>query len=62
MTLEEVKSNMNKAVKYKDSTKYKLSACILRKDKSGFFYQAELKDSKANSIVICKLEDIEVLE
>ena len=63
MTLEEVKRNMNKAVKYKGSTRYELAACILRKNENGFFYQAELKDVKANSVIICKLEDVEgVLE
>ena len=63
MTLEEVKRNMNKAVKYKGSARYELSACILRKNENGFFYQAELKDTRANSVIICKLEDVEgVLE
>lgn len=61
MKLEDVKRNLNKMVRYKDSAGiYKLTACILRKNESGFFYQAELLDTKSiHSVLICKLEDIE---
>lgn len=61
MKLEDVKRNLNKMVRYKDSTGiYKLTACILRKNESGFVYQAELLDTKSTrSVLICKLEDIE---
>ena len=64
MELQQVKNNLNKMVVY-NGTKgvYRLTACILRKGKQGFFYQAELQDAKhGNSIVICRLEDIEVEE
>ncbi len=64
MKIEEVKSNLNRMVKYKGiSNVYELTACILRKGESGFFYQAELKDRKSGtSVLICKLEEIEVIE
>lgn len=63
MKLEEVKPNLNKKVKYKDSAgAYELTACILRKNGNGIYYQAELLDVRCgNSVIICKLEDVEVL-
>lgn len=61
MNIEEVKRNINQKVLYplygKD-TEYILLACILRKNNAGFFYQAEIKDLKANSVLIVKIEDI----
>ena len=64
MIIEEVKKNLNKMVRYKEKEGvYKLTACILRKDKQECFYQAELLDMKhGNSTIICKLEDVGVLE
>ena len=63
MELEEVKRNLNKNVVYKKETHYKLTACIIRRGKKGFFYQAELQDLKAkSSIIYSKLEDIGVIE
>ena len=63
MVIDEVKKNLGKMVGYKGNTDtYKLTACILRKNDSGFFYQAEIFDTKCgNSVTICKLSDIEVL-
>lgn len=60
MDIKEVKSNLNKMVAYKGIKGiYKLTACILRKGENGFFYQAELQDTKhSNSIIYCKLKDI----
>jgi len=61
MKISEVKRAVNKPVIYENS-KYILTACILRKDKlNRFVYSAELKDMKANSIVIVKLEDVNML-
>lgn len=62
MELQQVKSNLNKAVVYNGvKGVYRLTACVLRKGKTGYFYQAELQDTKhGNSVVICRLEDIEV--
>ena len=64
MKIEEVKKNLGRVVKYKGSTdSYKLIACILRRGKEGFYYQAEILDMRhGNSVIICKLEDIEVIE
>ena len=61
MKLEEVKRNLNKMVVL-DGKKgiYRLTACVIRKDKNGeFYYQAELLDTKhGSSILFCGLEDI----
>ncbi len=61
MQIEEVKRNLNRIVVYKDvPDTYRLTACILRRGEKGIFYQAELQDVKAkNSVLICRLEDIE---
>lgn len=64
MQIEQVKRNLNQMVVYKGKTDvYRLVGCILRKGKDGIFYQAELQDTTCqNSVVVCKLEDIEVIE
>ena len=64
MKIEDVKKNLGKKVRYKDSAgSYILTACVLRKNASGYFYQAELLDvAHGNSVIICKLDDIEVIE
>lgn len=60
MSIEEIKRNLNKMVVYKGIPNvYRLTACIIRKNEKGFFYQVEILDVKANSIIFCKLEDIE---
>ena len=61
MDLQEVKRNLNKRVKYKGfDGEYKLTACILRRDKTHYFYQAELLDLRnGRSVIYCKLSDIE---
>lgn len=59
MEISSVKSKLNSNVKYKGS-EYLFTACILRKNKDGeLFYQAEIKDTRANSVIICKMNDIE---
>lgn len=68
MRIEEAKANLNKRVHYTESGKYIdadfiFTGCTIRKNEKGFYYQAELQDIKAqNSILICSLEDIEVLK
>lgn len=58
MELSRVKYKLNKEVEYK-GVKYRLTACILRyKEKDGYYYQAELQDLNANSVLICKLDDV----
>lgn len=61
MKIEEVKKSLNKKVKYKGIA-YILTACILRKREREYFYQAEILDIKnGKSVIICKLEEIEVI-
>ena len=64
MDLQQVKSNLNKMVVYKDTKGvYKFVGCRLYKDKKGFQYSAELLDTKhGNSYLTCDLKDIEVEE
>lgn len=63
MKIEEVKRNLNKKVKYGNTDRYKLTACILRKNEHGYFYQAEILDTiSGSSVLIVKLEDLEVIE
>lgn len=64
MKIEEVKKNAGKMVEYNGiKGVYKLTACILRWNEAGFFYQAELLDTKhGRSLIICKLEDVRAIE
>lgn len=61
MDLKDIKRHLNNTVLYKNS-QYILTACILRKNRDGFYYQVELEDIHANSISICRLEDIQAHE
>lgn len=67
MDISEVKKNLNKLVIYQPTkeskaTDYYLTGCILRRDKKKrkIFYQAEIKDTKANSIMIVDLSQVTV--
>ena len=64
MKIDEVKKNLNKIVRYKDTAGlYRLTACILRKNEKGLFYQAELLDTRSgNSVIICKLDEVQESE
>lgn len=68
MKPDEIKSNLNKRVRYVSrqtgiDTDYILTGAIFRKGEKDFYYQAELQDMKNNrSILICKLDDIEAVE
>lgn len=58
MDRRKIKENLNKDVIYKD-TEYIMTACIFRlKDDGTLYCQAEIKDKSANSVLICRLEDI----
>lgn len=57
--------NIKKVMAYGEKVKFKgrsyiLTGCILRFEENDFYYQVELKDLKADSITICRLEDIKV--
>ncbi len=58
MDISRVKINLGKKVIY-NGVEYLLSACIIRSNEIGYFYQTELKDLAANSsVVICCLDDV----
>nr|DAV45691.1 MAG TPA: hypothetical protein [Caudoviricetes sp.] len=65
MDISEVKKNLNKVVIYQPTKEseqkdYYLTGCTLRKDTETkkCFYQAEIKDIKANSIMIVGLSQV----
>lgn len=60
MTKEEALKQLNGMVIYKDvPALYKLTACIVRKNKRGYYYRAEIQDIKnGNSVLIVSLDDI----
>lgn len=58
MRLQEVREQLNRPVEYRGS-RYQFTACILRKAGELWKYSAELKDSKANSVVIVPLEEVQ---
>lgn len=69
MDISEVKKNLNKLVTYQPTkestaTDYYLTGCILRRDKKArkIFYQAEIKDAKANSVMIVDLSQVTAKE
>ena len=59
MELSQVKSKLNTVVSY-NNTEYILIGCTIRRDKktNEIFYQAELADINARSVLIVKLGDI----
>ena len=59
MELSQVKSKLNTVVSY-NNTAYILTGCTIRKNKktNEIFYQAELADIKARSVLIARLSDI----
>ena len=60
MTIERVKYKLNHKVFYKN-IEFIFSGCTIRYNdkKQKYFYQAELQDVKARSVVICSLDDVE---
>lgn len=68
MKAEEIRANLNRRVRYRSvrtgvNAEYLLTGAIFRRGKNGFYYQAELTDLKTNkSILICSLNDIEVIQ
>lgn len=67
MKAEEIRANLNRRVRYRSvrtgvNAEYMLTGAIFRMGENGFYYQAELTDLKTNkSILICSLNDIEVI-
>lgn len=71
MDIKYLKQNLNKPVKltnpklYIEDSEYILTGATIRRNTNtgDFYYQAELQDkANENSILICRLEDIEKLE
>lgn len=61
MEVKEIIPNLNKHVRYKDTTSYTLNGSTIRKDKTGkLYYDAELLDKNKHSVLIVRLEEIEV--
>ena len=65
MTERDIKRNLIKKVKFKNSriyidSEFLLIGATIRKNDNGYFYQAELQDlNNHNSIIICRLDEIE---
>ena len=63
MEVKEIIPNLNKKVRYKDSTSYTLNGSTIRKDKTGkIYYDAELLDKNKHSVLIVKLEEVKCLD
>lgn len=59
METAEIKRYLNQIVLYKGN-KYRFTGAIFRKTEKEYHYQAELTSLNANSLIICKLEDVEI--
>lgn len=62
---EQIKGAMNEPVRYEPAGGdgaglYILTGAIFRKNESGFYYQLELTNLRENSIVIARLEDVNI--
>lgn len=63
MEVKEIIPNLNKRVRYKDSTTYTLTGCTIKKDSNGkIYYTAELLDKNKHSVSIVGLNEIDPLE
>ena len=59
MDINRVKYNLGRQVSF-DGVTYLFAGCIMRQGEQGFYFQAELKDSAAESaIVIADLKEVE---
>lgn len=64
MTAKEAAQYINRPVRYagrmQEITKdYILTGITTRRNEHGFYFQAELKDTETNSIIIVKVEDVQ---
>lgn len=59
MDIREVKTNLNTVVRY-NGVDYMFQGCTIRKNTATneIYYQAELADLKARSVLITKLSDV----
>ena len=62
MSITQVKRCLNHQVKFSDgryTTIFIFKACIFKLGPNGYYYTAELYDPRTNSMLICRLEEIE---
>ena len=60
MSITQVKRCLNRRVRFSDNTTiFIFKACILKLGPNGYYYTAELYDKRTNSMLICRLEEIE---
>lgn len=60
MNLADVRKYYGKTVTY-NGIQYRLDKCIEQLDNhGGYAYSAELHDLRANSVLVCRLEDIKI--
>lgn len=59
MNLADVRKHYGKTVTYR-GIRYRLDKCIEAPAYDGYAYTVELHDLKANSVTVCKLEDIKI--
>lgn len=66
MTEREIKRNLNRPVRFTNpklyavDKPYLLTGATIRLGEKGYFYQAELNDmTTGNSVIICRLDEIE---
>ncbi len=59
MDIKRIKFNLNQRVLH-NGTEYIFTGCTLRLNNEGYYYEAELRDTRArSSILICRLNEIE---
>lgn len=66
MDISEVKGSLNKLVVFEEqrqyvNARYLFTGCILRRNKKGLYYQAELTDMNGNSLIYTALEKITLI-
>lgn len=60
MSITQVKRCLNRRVRFSDNTTiFIFKACIFKLGPNGYYYTAELYDPRTNSMLICRLEEIE---
>lgn len=61
MKIDQVKSAMlSKSLATYCNLNYHITGCIMRICENAWYYQLELHDLKANSVIIARIEDVEI--
>lgn len=67
MKPEEIRANLNRRVRHRSAktaidAEFILTGAIFRRNEKGFYYQAELTDTKqSKSVLICSLDSVEAI-